>query len=102
MGVSNKPPADRLPALLACIEDLKVERKRLAKAQQPRDAGSVRDNITMLGDIIEYGVHGGKLPSAVNQYTRDIMKKHGVDDFIHPPFERRPLPTSLLPHHPRR
>lgn len=94
-----KPSADRLPALNACIEDLRGEQKRLQKAQQPRDAGSVRDAITMLGDIIEYGVHGGKLPSAVNPYTRAILEKHGLLDFIHPPFPRREPPKFLGPHH---
>jgi hypothetical protein len=101
MGASNKPSPDRLPALRACIEELKLEKVRLQKAGFPRDSGSVGDSIIMLGDIIEYGVHGGKLPNALNKYVRAILEKHGFSDLIHEPFAQRPLPAPR-PYRPKR
>lgn len=75
-------------ALRSCLEELQAEQARLRKAKI-RDASSMLDDLVMLGDILEHGVHGGKLPSSINRYTREILAKHGLsEDLIHQPFQK--------------
>jgi len=88
-----KPAKERIPALEACIADLNAESRILKKrgGAKRRDGSGVLDVVLFLKDIIKYGIHGGKVPYAMNRFARAIFEEDGVEDFIQEPRPRKSL-----------
>lgn len=89
MGYQDKPAAERIPAIEACIADLQKVAKQLRKQKQNRDAGCVIDNIVSLEEVVKWGSHGGKVPYPVSEPSLSVFKKHGIEDLIHAPWKPR-------------
>lgn len=89
-----KPTADRIPAINACLADLRTLAKLLAKQKLSRDRGNVTDDICMLELVRDYGSYGGKVAYPVNEPSFSVFEKHGIADLIHskPPRKQRHVP----------
>lgn len=88
----NERPTD--PEVLARIDACLADLRKLAVTRRKEGAtgievGCIKDNIQMLEDVRDYGAFGGKVPYPVNEPSLSIFKAHNLEDYIHPPWQRR-------------
>jgi len=96
--MGTHPPKDRIPALEACAEDLRTLAAKMRKEKAIGIyVGTVLDNICALELVIKYGSYGGKVPYPVSEPSLSVFKKHGIEDFIHPPWQPRHRPSKIEP-----
>lgn len=88
--MSSTKPSD--PAVIlrinSCISDLKNLLVDLKKSKAlSQELGKVKDNITSLELLRDYGSYGGKVPWPVSEPSLSLFKSNEISDLIHEPWK---------------
>ncbi len=84
--MSTKPTdPEVLRAIDACLAELRLLVVKLKKSGAISiHIGCVKDNISSLELVRDYGSYGGKVPYPVKDPSLSVFRAHGLEDLIHP------------------